>query len=227
MKSLKKKYFQTYFLVRAFGAFIRRSINLATLKAEWKLKNPNNDTYPVKYFSIDLVSVGDHCYGPIDVYSFDTQGEGLIIGKYCSIAKDVRFILGGNHRTDCLMTFPVMNKFISPKVNESFTKGKIVLEDDVWIGVGATILSGVRIGQGCAIAAGSVVTKSFPPFSIIGGNPAKIIKMRFNETTIAALQTAEITIGVIEPSFISQNIELFDKQINEETVQSVLSQISK
>jgi len=224
---LIKTYLQLSFLVRVLGSKILRLIELINLKVEWTLKNSNNKTYPVSYFPIDLVQIGDYSYGPIDLYTYGAEGEGLEIGKYCSIAKDVKFVLGGNHKTDCLMTFPVKNKFGKDQENESFTKGKIILEDDVWIGVGSTILSGIRLGQGCVVAAGSVVTKSFPPYAIIGGNPARIIKMRFDENVIKALENSAIQIGSIESKELINNIEYYSNTLNEKTVRDLIFHLNK
>jgi len=222
MDFFKSIYLNIISIVRVFGASLIRKIELANLKVEWAKRNLNNCTTPVKYFPIDLVTIGDHSYGPIDIYTYFTKGEGLQIGKYCSIAKDVKFILGGNHSTYNLMTFPIKNKFIDKNINESITKGKIVLEDDVWIGVGAIILSGVHIGQGCVIAAGSVVTKSFPKYSIIGGNPAKLIKMRFEENIVSMLYQFDLKIGSLNPNLIIENIDWLSCPLTEDAVRKLI-----
>lgn len=214
-------------LFRTLVSKTLRFNELVWLKTQWAIKNPNNKTYPVSYFPIDLVSVGDYSYGPIALYTYGTEGEGLEIGAYCSIAKDVKFILGGNHKTDCLMTFPVKNKFGPHQENETLTKGKIILEADVWIGVGATILSGVRLGQGCVVAAGSVVTKSFPDFAIVGGNPARIIKMRFDEKVLQALKTADIKISSIEAKGIMDHLKYYSHTLNENTVHDLMAHLNK
>lgn len=227
MNIFKKKYLKMHSIIRVFGSKILRYIEHANLNAEWSIKNANNKTYPVKYFPISLVSIGDHSYGPIDIYTYSAKGEHLEIGKYCSIAKDVKFVLGGNHRTDCLMTYPIQNKFISDQINESLTKGEIVLDDDVWVGVGATILSGVHLGQGCVVAAGSVVTKSFPAYALIGGNPAKIIKMRFKENILKTLNETNINLGAIEPKIIVDNIDWFCSELNENTIRDLSIYLQK
>lgn len=149
----------------------------------WKKKNKHNFTFPVVLFPIDKVEVGKYTYGPLEIYSYSKkEDEFLNIGSFCSIAKGVKFILGGNHCHDLISTYPF--KTFLRNEEEAFSKGKIILKDDVWIGTDSLILSGVTLERGCVVAAGSVVTKSFPPYSIIGGNPAKIIKMRFNDQTI-------------------------------------------
>lgn len=206
-------------IVKIFGQTIKNKIDYAIFKVRWRLKNTMNNTSPVNLFPISLVNIGDHSYGPIEVYTYYKDGEGLEIGKYCSIAKGVKFILGGNHDIHKLMTFPVYNILIDNKFNESETKGKIVLEDDVWIGVGATVLSGVKLGQGCVVAAGSVVTKSFPEFSVIGGNPAKILKMRFDDDVLNKLKELNINVGDFSSEFIRRNILLFSSVLDVENLE--------
>jgi acetyltransferase-like isoleucine patch superfamily enzyme len=212
---------------RVFGSSIMRKVRLSKLMVEWRRININNDTVPVKYFPIGLVTIGDYSYGPIDIYTYYAKGEGLEVGRYCSIAKDVKFILGGNHRMDYLMTFPVRNKFINRDFNESFSKGKIILKDDVWIGVGATILSGVELGQGCVVAAGAVVTKSFPPYSVIGGNPARIIRMRFSENIIQILLNDNIRLGEFRPEFITKNIDLFYDVLTKNNLELIIPKLNE
>jgi len=224
---VRKLYLFLSLLFRVVGSKILRLLELVYLKAAWAIKNPKNNTYPVRYFPIDLVNVGDYSYGPIDLYTYRAEGEGLEIGAYCSIAKEVKFILGGNHKTDCFMTFPVKNIFGETHENQSLTKGKIILEDDVWIGVGATLLSGIRLGQGCIVAAGAVVTKSFPPYAIVGGNPARILKMRFDENVIKVLENSKVKIGAIESKEITDNLEYFSSTLDEKTVQNLIFYLKK
>ncbi|PZU95248.1 MAG: chloramphenicol acetyltransferase, partial [Leptolyngbya sp.] len=125
------------------------------------------------------------------LYHFDFIGDKLIIGKFCSIASDVKFIMnGGNHRTDWLTNypFPIFGQgWESVMPSEWPNKGDTVIGHDVWIGYGATLMPGVQVGDGAIIAAQSVVTKAVPPYAVVGGNPAQVIRYRFDETTIEAL----------------------------------------
>lgn len=125
-------------------------------------------------------------------YLFDFIGDQLIIGKFCMIASDVKFIMNGaNHLTDALTTYPFAifgngwEKAMDEKVYPQ--KGNIIIGNDVWIGYNATIMAGVNIGDGAIIAANSTVVKDVAPYSIVGGNPAKEIKKRFSEEVIARL----------------------------------------
>jgi acetyltransferase-like isoleucine patch superfamily enzyme len=102
----------------------------------------------------------------------------LVIGNYTSIGPDVRIFLGDEHRTDVVSTYPF---------TKSSTKGDVTIGNDVWIGYGATIMSGVTIGDGAVIAANSHVVKHVKPYEIVGGNPAKHIKFRFDIETIGLL----------------------------------------
>jgi chloramphenicol O-acetyltransferase type B len=132
--------------------------------------------------------VGIGTYGRPDVVSFG-EGTNLTIGAYCSIAPNVTIFLGGEHRTDWVTTFPfsVLWKAGKSIPGHPVSKGNVTIGNDVWIGQGATILSGVNIGDGAVIAAGSVVTRGVSPYSIVGGNPAREIKQRFDSTTVERL----------------------------------------
>jgi len=127
------------------------------------------------------------------LYHFPFVGDKLIIGKFCAIAKDVRFIMNGaNHQTSGFSTYPFYIfgngwETLTPKDSERLSKGDTIVGDDVWIGYNSTIMPGVTIGSGAVIATQSVVTKNVPPYSVVGGNPASIIKYRFDQPTIDSL----------------------------------------
>jgi virginiamycin A acetyltransferase len=111
----------------------------------------------------------------------------ISIGSYCSIAKDVT-IQEYNHKVDRVSTYYVTkNVFNGSNRSELHTKGPITIGNDVWIGTKAIILSGVKIGDGAVIAAGSIVTRDVPPYAIVAGVPAQIIKYRFDKEIISKL----------------------------------------
>lgn len=163
-------------------------IDLFIFKASWRLKNSHNETSPVNVFPPNLVKIGRSTYGPLKVHSWGSPNEKLIVGPYVSIADGVQFLLGGNHMTNTFTTFPAKVKFWGESV-EAVSKGQITVGADVWIGTNALILSGVTIGQGAIVAAGSVVTKSVPAYAIVGGNPAKIIKYRYDDALVDQMKS--------------------------------------
>jgi virginiamycin A acetyltransferase len=125
-------------------------------------------------------------------YHFDFLDDKLIIGKFCMIASDVKFIMnGGNHLTNSLTTYPFAifgNGWKKAMEGKSYPhKGDINIGNDVWIGYNATIMAGVTIGDGAIIATNATVIKDVEPYSIVGGNPAQVIKKRFSEDMISTL----------------------------------------
>jgi chloramphenicol O-acetyltransferase type B len=131
----------------------------------------------------------EHCVRYLDKKRTDV--DKLVIGKYCSIGSGAVFMMAGNqgHRTDWVSTFPFYfqaNIFKKSK-NAYLKSGDTIIENDVWIGSEAMIMAGVAIGSGAVVAARSVVTKDVPPYAIVGGNPATLIKYRFDEKTITKL----------------------------------------
>ncbi len=161
------------------------------------IKSPSDQDafYTKDYFSEKAFQIGDYTYGKPTVL-FENTEANLYIGKYCSIAKNVTIFLGGNHRTDWISTYPFNDlPDIYPEAQNiqghPATKGDVVIENDVWIGFGSMILSGVNIQTGAVIAAGSVVTKDVGPYEIWGGNPCRFIKKRFTDEQIATLMASK------------------------------------
>ncbi|MBS6239032.1 MAG: CatB-related O-acetyltransferase [Bacteroides sp.] len=129
------------------------------------------------------------------LYHYPINQDRLIIGKFCSIACGAKFLFNSaNHTLKSLSsyTFPLFfEEWGLDKKNVASAwdnKGDIIIGNDVWIGYEAVIMAGVHIGDGAVIAARAVVTKDVPPYTIVGGTPARKIRMRFEEETIARLQ---------------------------------------
>lgn len=164
-----------------------------------------------------LVSMGCGSFGKKTIRWWDNNSF-LIMGKYCSMA-DVTFMLGGDHRTDWTTTYPfsVLWSQALHIPGHPKSKGNIYVGNDVWLGLHTLILSGVSIGDGAIICPGSVVTKNVPPYAIASGNPARVIKYRFDNPTIEKLiQIAwwdwpheEIVKAL--PLMLSENIDGFIK----------------
>ena len=142
------------------------------------------------------IIVGDYTYydDPVDVrnfeknvlYLFDFSTDKLVIGKFCQIATGVRFIMnGGNHPMAGVSTYPfkVFGHSWSATPMDVVSKGDTVIGHDVWIGNSVTIMQGVQIGHGAIIGTNALVTKDVAPYTIVGGNPAKIIRKRFDDET--------------------------------------------
>jgi virginiamycin A acetyltransferase len=149
------------------------------------------------------VIVGDYTYydDPVDsenferniLYHYPFVGDKLIIGRFCAIARDVKFIMNGaNHNMNGLTTYPfeifpgAWRERVQGSIEYPY-KGDTVIGNDVWIGYQALIMPGVRIGDGAIIASRSVVTADVAPYTIVGGNPAKPLKKRFDEASIERL----------------------------------------
>ena len=146
------------------------------------------------------ISVGDYTYydDPVDPTSFEKNnvlfywpefGDRLIIGRFCAIASGVQFIMGSaNHRISSVSTYPfhvfggAWAENTPPHLEQLPFKGDTVVGNDVWIGRNSVILPGVSIGDGAIIAACSVVAKDVPPYTVYGGNPARFLKRRFDES---------------------------------------------
>lgn len=173
---------------------LKSGYNFYVFRREWRKLNTHNFTNPKSIFPIEAVVVGKNSYGDLNIECFGNPHESLIIGNYVSIGKDTTFILGGNHQTTTVTNYPLYSSFIEASpLKDAQTKGTITIEDEVWIGFGVIILSGVKIRKGAIIAAGAVVTRDVEAYSIVGGNPAKMIKYRFDEELREALHDLNLT----------------------------------
>ena len=148
----------------------------------------------------DYTMYNDFAHNPCDfqknnvLYHYSVNHDRLVIGKFCSIACGAKFIFtSANHSLKSLSTYPFPIFFeewdldVTNITDAWDNKGNIIIGNDVWIGYEAVILSGVTIGDGAIIGTHAVVTKDVPPYTIVGGVPAKPIRKRFNDKTIARL----------------------------------------
>ena len=180
------------FLKRTILFDIYKMYKLHRFKNRWKKMNTLNMTTANCFFDPNLVDVGDNSYGELNIVSFASNSK-LHIGRFVSIAQEVIFILDADHYTNHISTYPFKVKYINSEREESFGKGDIFIEDDVWIGYRAMILSGIRVGKGAVIAAGSVVTHNVPPYAIVGGVPARILKYRFDKDICCTLEQVDFS----------------------------------
>ena len=157
--------------------------------------------------------ISDFSYGGMRLTALHCK-----IGKFCSISWNVS-IGGANHDYKKLTTHSMLYDdsfgIVDEPLYNRFTSDCIV-GNDVWIGAGAQILRGVSIGDGAVVAAGSIVTKNVPPYAIVGGVPAKVLKYRFDETVIKELLS--IKWWDLDYSFIKSNISLFNKDVCLESI---------
>lgn len=194
-------------------------------RKNWRKKNPHNRLIASTFFPLDKVIGGNHSYGDLHLISYGEKNEGLHIGHFVSIANDVWFLLGGNHYYKRFTTYPFQAKFRDPGFVETWSKGKIIVEDDVWVGTGVFILPGITIGKGAIIAAKSVVTTDVPPYAIVAGNPAKIVKYRFEESIINML--LEIDFAKLSPDWVLAHLDVYENEQNPEFILSLLNLTEK
>ena len=151
------------------------------------------------------IEIGDYTYydDPEDSENFERNvlylypfiNDKLIIGKFCAIATGVKFIMNGaNHKISGFSTYPFQIfgngwERVTPRSEEFPQKGDTIVGHDVWLGYQSMVMPGVRIGSGAIIAAQSLVVKDVEPYTIVGGNPARCLKQRFDQNTIDELLT--------------------------------------
>jgi virginiamycin A acetyltransferase len=166
------------------------------------------------------IVIGDYTYydDPEDSENFERNvlyhypfiGDKLIIGKFCALAKGVRFIMNGaNHKMSGFSTYPFQIfgdgwEKVMPQLHEFPFKGDTIVGNDVWIGYESVIMPGVKIADGAIVAAKSVVVSNVPSYTIVGGNPAKPIKQRFSSNIVNAL---------LEISWWNWNIEKISRNL--------------
>lgn len=174
-----------------------RSKDFQTVYLKSVVKGPNIEIG-------DYTIYNDFEHDPVDfeknnvLYHYPINGDKLKIGRFCSVACGAKFVFtSANHTLHSLSTytFPIFFKewgLDVKNITEAWdNKGNIIVGNDVWIGYGAVILSGVTVGDGAIIGARAVVTKDVPPYTIVGGVPARQIRKRFDEETIKKLLTLQ------------------------------------
>ena len=183
-------------------------------KKKYRFKNKHNSTVITRGNCANNITVGKCTYGVLNVHSSNLNYK-LKIGNFCSIGENTMFLLSSDHNISSVSSFPFKVKILHKCDYEGIAKGDIAVDDDVWIGYGATIMSGVHIGQGAVVAAGAVVTKDVPPYAIVGGVPAKVIKYRFEPDIIDELlkvDYSKLTKEMIKEHIDDLYVELKDKE---------------
>jgi acetyltransferase-like isoleucine patch superfamily enzyme len=146
--------------------------------------------YTAEHPAYSKYTIGIGTYGHPSVLEWGQDGR-LAIGNYCSIAKEVVILLGGEHRSDWVSSYPFQTLWQGDRderrADDCNSKGDVVIGNDVWIGRKAMLLSGVSIGNGAVIGAGAVVAKDVPAYAIAVGNPARVVRYRFSPDQISAL----------------------------------------
>ena len=146
-----------------------------------------------KFVANGTIIMGEGSYGTPKLLAWAATASTpphAVVGRYCSIAEDVTFLVNGDHNVGWVTTYPMHIKFaLSGQAagGHPVASGPVVIENDVWIGYGSTVLGGVTIHNGAVIGAGSVVAKDVAPYTIVAGNPAREIRKRFDDETIAVL----------------------------------------
>jgi acetyltransferase-like isoleucine patch superfamily enzyme len=200
-------------------SLIKQYFKFYVFKKKWRKINQHNNTFPKNMFRSEKVIVGKKTYGSLNVIDFSSLDTKLEIGNYCSISPGVCFLLGGEHQITSISSFPFKVALFGYE-REAGSKGDIIVCDDVWIGTNAIICSGVKINKGAIIGAGSVVTKEVPPYAIMGGNPARIIKYRFTEEIIEQLMIIDLC--TLFDSFNENDVELIYSEFSKEVLKKLV-----
>jgi len=172
----------------------------------------NQKPFPMMFIDLDSYIVGAKLESILEFRLADGV-HNLQIGKYSSLAEDILFLVDVDHDYKQITTGTLSVFRGQPFKSKIKRKGQIVIQNDCWIGNGVTILGGVTVHNGAVIAAKAVVTKDVPPYAIVGGNPAKVIKCRFEEQQIQHLQ--RIAWWDWSQEKIKENVELFHQDVSE------------
>jgi acetyltransferase-like isoleucine patch superfamily enzyme len=198
----------------------RKNEYLKITERKWNELNRHNELSLTHYgLDISKIIVGNMTYGRIEVNIDEKNDAKLYIGNYCSIGSGCRFLVSGDHNINTISTFPFKVKKFGYS-GEANSKGDIVIKDDVWIGTRAIIFSGITIGQGAIIGAGSIITKDVPPYAIVCGVPGKIIKYRFSEDMIKKLLS--IDLNKLYSSFTKEDIDDIYTPLSEDLLDKLI-----
>lgn len=163
--------------------YLRRLSSTIMQRAGFKVAPPMlADRYP-------QYAIGRGSYGWLQIIEQARIGSNFRMGAYCSAGRGSEAMLVAEHRPDWATTYPfnVLESSLAHIGGNPTSRGDIIIGNDVWLGIGATIMSGVIIGDGAVVATKAVVTKNVPPYAIVGGVPARVIGCRFDDVTIARL----------------------------------------
>lgn len=191
-------------------------------KREFRKRNPHNNLQLNSSLPVDYIEAGKASYGPLNISYGSPEEFHLKIGSYVSISPNVLFLLANEHNTNTISTFPFLNQRFGMGA-EAKSKGNIIVEDDVYIGSNAIICSGVHIHRGVVIAAGAVVTKDVPPYAVVAGVPAKVVKYRFNESIINRLMQVDIV--KLFNSFTKADVDfIYDEDLTIDKLDSFINE---
>lgn len=189
-----------------------------------KKYNPSSDQ--IVELSGKAIHIGKYTYGfeSTQIYTWSEEVD-IKIGRFCSIGAGLKLFCGGNHSTWFVSSYPfgaVFKEFLKINVEKPivFSNGGITIGNDVWLGRDVTIMSGISIGDGSVVAANSHVVKDIEPYSIYGGNPAKLIRYRFSEETIEMLLNLQW--WNYEDCFIEKIYPILLEKPNENTYKEIM-----
>lgn len=210
-------------VIRLIFRDIKKYFKLKIFQNKWLKHRGDNYTQAGTVFPIDKVKIGKWSYGILNVHYYNQLYERLEIGKYCSIAENVHFFTGGEHDIKNISTYPFKNRISKNAIQEAISKGPIVIGDDVWIGSNSIILSGVKIGKGAVIAAGSIVAKDVPEYGIFINN--RPIRYRFDEEIRTIL--TDYDLNRLNLKNKDELMELLYTNLNKDNIEIIMKKLKE